>query len=156
MKRQRPKFEKPLKPWNKQRIEEERELSNKYGLRRKHEIWKSESILRKYRRLARKLLASEDKKQEEAILKRLIGMGILPEGAKLEDVLSLKIEDVLERRLQTLVQKKGITKTLKQARQYIVHGHIAVSGVKAKWPSMLVPKDQESAISVYEKSKIKG
>jgi small subunit ribosomal protein S4 len=45
---------------------------------------------------------------------------------------------------------------MKQARQYIVHGHIAFEGRRTKWPSMLVPLGGEEKIGFYEKSKIKA
>jgi small subunit ribosomal protein S4 len=155
MKRQKSKFERPKKLWSKTRIEEERKLKQTYGLRRKREIWKAESILRDYRRLARNLAAGRDKERERILLDKLFRMGLINKDADLDDVLALTIEKILDRRLQTLVFKKGIASTIVQARQYIVHGHIAFEGRKARWPSMLIPLGGEEKISFYEKSKIK-
>jgi small subunit ribosomal protein S4 len=155
MKRQKKKYERPKKPWDKARIEEEKKLLEKYGLRRKREIWRAESILRNYRRIARELAARRDKEREKILIDKLFKMGILKKKeATLDDVLALTVEDILERRLQTIVHKKGLAKTLKQARQFIVHGHIAVDGRRVRWPSMLVPVSEEDKIGFYEKSSL--
>lgn len=156
MKKQKKKFEKPLRPWDKTRIEEERKIIQNYGLRRKKEIWKTESILRNYRRLARNLAAKRDKEKEKILLDKLFRMGLIGKDADLDDVLALTVEKLLDRRLQTLVFKKGLALTPKQARQFIVHGHIAVDGRRVKWPSMIVPISKENKINLYEKNKIKG
>jgi len=155
MKKQKRKFERPLKLWSKTRIEEEKKLLRDYGLRRKHEIWRAESILRNYRRIARGLAARKDKEMEKILLDKLFNMGLIKKDASLDDVLALTIERSLDRRLQTLVFRKGLANTLKQARQYIVHGHIAVDNRKVMWPSMIVEVDKEGKIGFYEKSKIK-
>lgn len=155
MKRQKSKFERPRRPWDKARIEEERKIMQNYGLRRKKEIWRSESILRNYRRLARNLAARRDKEKEKILLNKLFTMGLIKKDASLDDALALKIENILDRRLQTLVFKKGLSKNIKQSRQYIVHGHIAFDNRRIKWPSMIVNIGGEDKIGFYEKSKIK-
>ena len=155
MKRQRKKYDRPLKPYDKQRIEEERNLSQTYGLRRKKEIWRAESILRNFRRQARMLEARKDKEKETILLSKLNKMALVDKNATLDDVLALTLEKLLERRLQTIVFKRGLANTPKQARQYIVHGHIAVDGSKVKWPSYLVNVDEEDKIKFYPKSKVK-
>ena len=156
MKKQKKKFEKPLRPWDKTRIEEERKITQNYGLRRKREIWKTESILRNYRRIARNLAAKRDKEKEKILLDKLFKIGLITKDADLDDVLALTIEKLLDRRLQTLVFKKGLASTPKQARQFIVHGYIAVDGRRIKWPSMIISTSEENKISLYGKSKIKG
>lgn len=155
MKKQKSKFERPRRPWDKVRIEEERKLMQDYGLRRKKEIWRAESILRNYRRLARNVAASGNKEKEKILLDKLFSMGLIGKDANIDDVLGLKLENILERRFQTIIFKKGLTKSMKQARQYIVHGHIAFEGRKITWPSMLVPLGGEEKISLYERSKIR-
>lgn len=77
-----------------------------YGLRRKREIWKAESILREYRRRARELAAKKDKEGEKVLLEKLNRLGLLEKNAELDDVLSLSLEKILDRRLQTIVFKK--------------------------------------------------
>jgi len=146
MKRFRKKYKKPRRLWDKALLEEERELMREYGLRRKRELWRAKEILRKYRRLARKLNAIKDKEQEKVLIQKLFKMGIVKENATLDDVLSLTVKDILERRLQTIVFKKGLANTIKQARQFITHGHVKINGRRIVYPSYLVPKDEEDKI----------
>ncbi|MEM5872477.1 MAG: 30S ribosomal protein S4 [Candidatus Aenigmatarchaeota archaeon] len=151
MKRQKKKYEKPLRIWDRERIEAEKKLLKEYGLRRKKEIWRMESILRKYRRIARNLAAKRDKEKEKILLDKLNKLGLLKPDASLDDVLALTVENLLERRLQTLVYRKGLANTIKQARQLIVHGHIALDGRRVRWPSMLIPLADENKIGFYKK-----
>jgi small subunit ribosomal protein S4 len=148
MRRIKRKFKKPRKPWDKERIEVEKKLMKTYGLRRKREIWKAESILRSFRRRARDLAAKKDKTQEKILLEKLQRLGLLGKNASLDDVLSLTVEDILERRLQTIVFKSNLANTPKHARQLITHGHIAVDGRRTVYPSFLVPKELEKKISL--------
>jgi len=136
-----------LKRWDKVRIQKEKELMKKYGLRRKREIWRAEYIVRKYRRLARQLIANPNEKMEKEILNKLNKLGIL-NAEKIEDVLNLTVENILERRLQTIVYKLKLANTLKQARQLIVHGHIEVNGRIIRQPSYLVSKEEENTIKL--------
>jgi len=162
-KRRRKRFEKPRRPWEMKRIKEERELAEMYGLKNQREIWKAASLIKKYRREMREILAEiamkpteHTHRKKEAILAALRRRGILKdtEGAssRLEDVLALKIDDILERRLQTRVYKKGLAKSLKHARQLIVHGHIAVNGRRISVPSYIVDMEEEGKIGYYEKA----
>ncbi|HDH91682.1 MAG TPA: 30S ribosomal protein S4 [Candidatus Aenigmarchaeota archaeon] len=153
MRRFKKKYQKPKKPWEKARIEEEKKLMKEYGLRRKKEIWRAEAILRKYRRMARELNARMDKEKEKILIQKLIRLGILNNGATLDDVLELSVKDILNRRLQTIVYKKGLANTIKQARQLIVHGHVYIKGRKVIWPSYLVPREEEDKIEVKLKVK---
>ncbi len=151
--RLRKKYEKPFKRWDKQRIIEERKLMDAYGLKNKKELWKLQTILRKYRHMARKLVGmpeEERKEREEILLNKLIKMGLLKPGATLDDVLGLKVEDILDRRLQTQVYKKGFARTIKQARQFIVHGHIKVGDKRIRSPGYLVNIDEEDLIGWYK------
>jgi len=155
MRRIRRSYEKPLRPWDKATIERNKKIKKEYGLRRKKEILRAESILRNYRRLARDLAANRDETKEAILMAKLRKFGLVNEGASLDDVLALTINDILERRLQTIVYKKGFAKTPKQARQFIVHGHIALDGHRIRWPSALVPVDKEGSISFYHRSTVK-
>lgn len=149
MKRQQKKYDAPMRLWDRARIETEKKIKQSYGLRRKKEIWKAESILRNYRRLARELAASKDKAKEKILIDKLVKMGLLSQSANLDDVLALTTEKILERRLQTLTFRKGLAKTAKEARQIIVHGHVAVNDRRVMWPGMLVTLDDESKIKYY-------
>ncbi|ENN95961.1 30S ribosomal protein S4P [Methanocaldococcus villosus KIN24-T80] len=151
------KYETPNHPWIKERIEREKELCRKYGLRRKREVWKAETLLRKYRRQARRLIRLLDTPQGQKEMEQLFNVlkryGILKkENPTLDDVLSLTVEDILERRLQTLVFRKGLARTPKQARQLIVHRHIAVNGRIIDAPSYLVKVDEEDKITYAKNS----
>ncbi len=151
-KKTRKQFKRPLKIWDKESIANEKTLMQSYGLRNKREIWKAETILRKKRKTARSLLAlelEERVRREKNLMDSLLRLGILDEKATLDDVLTLSIESFLERRLQTLVWRKGLANTANQARQFIVHGHIAVGEVRATAPSLLVTAEQEKSIGYY-------
>jgi len=150
MRRIRKKYKKPFRPWDKERIEEEKKVMKKYGLRRKKEIWKAGAILRNFRRRAREIAAKNDKEGERILLDKLYNLGIFESReVKLDDVLDLKIDNILSRRLQTLVFEKKLSNTILQARQLIVHGHIAVDGRRTTFPSYLVPREKEDKIGYY-------
>ncbi len=128
---------------------EELEFLGKYGLRNKREFWKMRSMLVNWRRIARqsRTLSKERAAEvQETLSKKLIRIGVVGPEARFEDVLSLTVEDLLKRRLQTLVFEKGFAKTIYQARQFIVHGHIQVIGKKIDAPSYIVKKDEEDFI----------
>ncbi|MBM4240104.1 MAG: 30S ribosomal protein S4 [Euryarchaeota archaeon] len=153
----RKKYDTPPHPWNADRIKEENKLVIKYGLKNKKEVWKAETMVRRYRRDARYLLGlSSEHTAEERIqlLGHLVKLGLLKEDAKLEDVLNLTVEDVLRRRLQTMVHKKGLSRTTKQARQFVIHGHITLNEKKIDSPSYLVRRGEEELIGVYPSSTV--
>lgn len=153
------KYEKPRSPWRADKIEEERSITRTYGLKNKKELWRAQTLLRNFRGQARKLLAlktEQAKKEERQLIQRLRRMNLLKENATLDDVLALKLNDLLERRFETLVFKKGLAGTPNQARQFIVHGHIAIGGQKVTSPGYLVKSDEENAISYVEGSTVKN
>jgi len=137
--------------WNKARIERDKKLKKDFGLVKEREIWRAETMLRKYRRLARDVMATKDKNKGKELLEKLSRMGILEKGAGIDDVLGLTVEEVLERRLQTVVFRLGLANTQKQARQMITHGHIKVNGRKTRYPSRLILKGEEDKIEVIKK-----
>lgn len=146
--RRKKKYARPKKPWDKIRLEEERKIKKRFELKNKRELWKTEALVRKKRQSARKLLALTPE-QREKTEKNLIGslnrVGLLQQNALADDILGLDVPEVLERRLQTVVLRKGLANTLKQARQFIVHGHISVNNQKITTPSYLV-KTNESIV----------
>lgn len=156
--RMKKKYDKPKHPWRGERIEVEKKILKKYGLKNKRELWRMETVLRGFRRQARRLQGlktGQARKEEAQLLARLQRMNLLKEGSTLDDVLALNINSILDRRLQTLVFKKGLTATVGQARQLIVHGHIAVGGSRVTAPSYLVERgeDEELCFTPYSPMK---
>ncbi|KPV63020.1 MAG: 30S ribosomal protein S4 [Candidatus Bathyarchaeota archaeon BA2] len=145
-KKQRKKYETPRFPWQTDILEAELKLLGQYGLRNKREMWRHRTMLSNFRGTARSLLGMPAEEQKQ-LLDRLHRLGILPETAALDDVLDLSLEDILERRLQTLVFRKGLAKSIHQARQLITHGHVAIEGRRVFSPSYLVLRDEEAKIS---------
>lgn len=148
MKRQRKKYQTPTKPWEKARIENEKTILKNFGLKTKREIWKAQAMLRKYRRLARELVAKRDEKKEKVLIERLVKFGVVMKGSTLDTILGLTIEDFLNRRLQTVLHKKGLTNTPKQSRQFITHGQVIIDSRRVTYPSYMVPVDEEEKIIV--------
>jgi len=53
----RRRYERPSHPWEGERIKAENELLKKYGLKNKKELWRAQSVLRRFRHRARQLQA---------------------------------------------------------------------------------------------------
>ena len=154
-KKQRKKYATPRFPWRKDILQEELKLIGQYGLRNKHELWRQETTLSKFRGIARSLIGrtpEEREKMENELLTRLKKLGVLSETAVLDNVLDLAIEDVLERRLQTIVFRKGLAKTIHQARQLITHGHISIGKQRVTVPSYVVSREEEKQIAYAPQS----
>ena len=83
---------------------------------------------------------------------RLFKYSLIQKNARIEDILDLTINDFLERRLQTIVFKKNLSKSIKQARQFITHGHIFIESKKVTIPSYFVAVDEENKITYNPKS----
>lgn len=145
-KKQRKKFDTPRFPWRTDTLQMELNLLGQYGLRNKRELWHHKTMLSKFRGIARSLLGMSTEQRkilESQLLERMDRLGILPKTAALDEVLDLALEDLLERRLQTLVFRKGLAKSVFQARQLITHGHIAIDGKRVLTPNHLVLRDEE-------------
>lgn len=156
-KKPKKKFSRPEHPWRAARIELEKPLMKDYGLDHKKEIWKTDSILRRFKKQAKLLIAKESeqaKKEEKQLIEKLARLGLINENGKIDDILGLDIKNLLDRRLQTLVYKKNLAKTVKQARQFIVHGHINIGDRKISVPSYLVLKEEEHLIKFSPTSKL--
>jgi small subunit ribosomal protein S4 len=148
--KQRKKYEMPRFPWRTDILQGELRLIGEYGLRNKRELWRHKTMLSRFRAIARSLLGmplEERSKLEHQLLNRLHRIGILPETAELDDVLDLNVEGVLERRLQTVIFRRGLAKSIYQARQFITHGHVAIGDKRIFSPSYLVFKDDEARIN---------
>lgn len=158
-KRQRKQYATPLRPWDRDRMEEEAGLIKNYGLKSKREVWKTETPLRDFRREARKLMAASGEqadKEARQLLDKLQNLGLVEEDSSIADVLRLSIEDVLERRLQTVVYNKGLARTPEQARQLIVHGHVVIGGRCITEPGYIVSVEEEAEVDHHPSSSYKG
>ncbi len=146
MRKLRRRFKRPKSPYDMQQIKDGKALQRKYGLRRKKEIWIAQETLRKFRQRARELITVRDAAKEEALIGKLLKLGLLKKGATLDDVLELTVENLLERRLQSIIFRSELTQTPLQARQAIVHGHVSIAGRKVPFPSYLVSVEEESGV----------
>ena len=148
MRKIRRKFKSLRLSWDSDEIAERKSIMGTYGLRRRKEILIAQEILRNFRRRARELISVKDERKMKALLDRMAKLGLLAKGQGLDDILALKVGNVLERRLETLVWRKGMATTPKQARQFIAHGHVRIGGKAVKSPSYMVPAEEEAAIKV--------
>jgi small subunit ribosomal protein S4 len=141
-KKRRKKYTTPRHPWQRDRLEKEKDVLYNYSLKNKKEIWKMQAILKKYQDIAKKL-ANDDsengKKLKEQVMGKLYKLGFVSKNASIDDILSLSMNDILNRRLQSLVFNQKLARTMKQARQFIVHGHIIVGDHRIGSPSYIVP-----------------
>ncbi|MBR9683281.1 30S ribosomal protein S4 [Candidatus Woesearchaeota archaeon] len=153
----RKKYSTPVHPWNADVIESERELVKEYKLGNKKELWKMKSILKKYKDLAKQLIAvktSQGEKEKEQMVDKLQRWGLIGAGAELDAVLGLEVKDILERRLQSLVFRKGLARSMKQARQFITHRHIMIDNKKLTFPSAIISSEDENKIRFDSRSSL--
>jgi len=154
-KKQRKKYSKPSHPWQAERIEEENALIKEYGLKNKKEIWKIKSLLKRFSDQIKRLIASSEKQAEKEkvnLLNKLKKLKLVSNSAQLEDVLNISLRDIMDRRLQTIVFKQGLTMSVKQARQAIVHKHIVIGDRMVTNSGYLVSGKEESKIAFAPKS----
>lgn len=152
VRKQHKKYSRPRKLFEKTRIKEENILLNKYGLKNKKEVWRAEFYIARIRRQAKKLIMASQSRQEEFIA-RLAKIGLIKPNSKIDDVLALTKENILERRLQTLVLRKGLSKTAKESRQFIVHRHVLMDGRIVTIPSQIILLNEEDSIKLKERKK---
>lgn len=151
--RKRKQYTNPRKQWDRQLLDKEKKLVETYGLKTKRELRRLETWLRQKKKQARDLLAlplETRKQREDELMSGLKKIGLAKEGTSIDDVLGLRTEELLERRLQTYVYRKGLARTPGQARQFIVHGHIAIGGKKITSPSYIVPLNEVEKLGWYK------
>jgi small subunit ribosomal protein S4 len=156
--RNRRKYDRPSELWDLERIKSDRALMNEYGLKNLKELWKAETEIAKVRRNARLMLSGASSHVEEnkgLMIDKLSRLSIASKGATLDSVLDLNERALLERRLQTIVFKRGMAVTIKQARQLITHGFIAIEGKRVNKPGYIVDASTESKISYYKPIEIR-
>lgn len=151
-KRNRKKFDKPKDIWNLARINADNALIKEYGLKNMSELWKVQSELSRIRGNVRLLLsgATGMSNVEEALKTRLIKLGIIDKETPLEKLLELNEKTILDRRLESIVYKRGMARSMKQARQLITHGFISINGRKFTIPGYLVKAEEEHKIGYYK------
>ena len=153
----RKKYSKPSHPWQKLRIEDEKVLMTDYGFKNKTELWKLNSKLRNFKTQVKLLVPKNDdlaEKQKQQLLSKLQKLKLIQENAVLEDILALTLTDMCERRLQTIVVKKGLARSVRQARQFITHGHIIIGENKITAPNYMVNSDEELMITFSQNSRL--
>lgn len=150
----RKSYDTPSHPWQGERIKKEVEIVREFGLKNKTEVWKAQTILRNFRKQSRELQArlrggdAQAKIEADALIRKCSRMGLLPvTGSDLNDVLILSENDILSRRLQTVVFDKGLSMTIKQARQMITHGHVHVNGHRVTVPGYIVSREEEASVT---------
>ena len=148
--RKKKSYARPMKPFEGPRIAEENLLVKEYGLKNKKEVWKSLAKINYYKKRAMALARSPSEEQE-AFFNKLRHLGLKVNSVS--DILGLKIEDLLRRRLPSIVNKKRLAKTVKQARQLVVHKKITVKCNVIDSPSYIVSVDEENRIDLKKKVK---
>ena len=119
-KRKKKRYERPRRPWVAQRIKEEKELAEKYGLKNKGEIWKAASFIKRYRREVRAILAEiaggkpteHTLRKEEEILTSLRRRGILKAGVGMAMEMAVaeaesKVEPESKKEVETVEPSPG-------------------------------------------------
>jgi len=155
IKKQKKKYDTPSYPWQAERILEEGKYTKEFGFKNKKEIWKVIAKLKNYKFQVKNYIADKNsgqmKKEKDLLMNKLLKYGLIKKDSKVEDVLDLEPRDLMERRLNTLIFKSRLARSLKQARQFIVHGHISVNGKKITVPSYLVSLEEESKLRISPK-----
>ena len=154
-KKPRKKYESPRKPWDPALIESELRLIGEYGLKNRKELRSLEALLRKIRTVARSTFAlpgSQHIEKTGELISRVRRRGLVDEKGTIDDVVRLSLKDFLNRRLQTVVYKRGLARSIHQARQMVVHGHVAVGDRVVRKPSKLLSREEEDAVVLSPKS----
>lgn len=150
MKRKHKLYSRPKRLYNKKRIEEEKIIVERFGLKNKKEIWKAQAKVDLMREQAKSFI-SASAEEKEAFFGRLKRIGLNVNS--IADVLSLTKEDYMMRRLQTIVFDKKLAPTIKSARQLITHKKIRVNEGLVNSPAYVVPVEFENKISMKQRRK---
>jgi len=154
-KKAKKKYSTPSHPWRRNEIEENKTLKQEYGLKNRKEILIAISFLKKYKDIAKTLIAdktAQGEKEKLQMMEKLQRYGLLPSGAGLDDVLSIQLKDILARRIQSVAVRKGLARTMNQARQFIVHRHLVIGQKEITSPSYLLTTAEEALLGFKTKS----
>src|SRR3989344_2412548 len=143
--RKKKRYSRPRKPFEITRIKEEDSLVKQFGLKNKKEIWKTLANINYFRGRA-KALAKSSNEEQQVLFKKLQAIGL--KINTIAEVLDLKVEDLLNRRLPTVIVKKGLANTPKQARQFVTHKKVLINNQIVNSPSFLVPIAYEESIQL--------
>ena len=141
----RRKYNTPKHPWQSERLEREKVILANYALKNKKEIWKTLAKVNYFRTRA-KALAKSSHEEQQVLFKKLQAIGL--KVSTIAEVLDLKVEDLLNRRLPTIIVKKGLANTPKQARQFVTHKKVMINNQIVNSPSYLVPISFEESIQL--------
>lgn len=137
--------------WDSARIQREHALKEKYGLRNLRELWILDSELRRIKQNVRNVLSGRANEEVgKEIIARLSRYSVAKSDATPDDLLVVDVEALLERRLQTIVLRKGLARTMKQARQLVAHGLISIGGRRVTSPGHQVLASEELTIGYYK------
>jgi len=154
----RKKYISHKKRWDKQTIEEEAILKTDYALKNKKEIRRVEASLSKLKGIAKNLNRNQQTKESAAahnFVAKLKAQGFLStEAQSLDEVLDITVRDILDRRLSNVLYRNKLARTAKQARQFIVHGHVLVNNKCVSSPSYLVTLEEETQVSFIDNSSL--
>jgi small subunit ribosomal protein S4 len=127
------------KKWDKNTIVSEAVFVTDYALKNKKEIRKAEALVSKLKTIAKNFNRTTETKTSAGaaqFVDKLKAQGYLNvEATSLDEVLEITLRELFERRLSSVVYKAGLAKTPGQARQFVVHGHVAVGGQIVTAPS---------------------
>ena len=143
------KYKTPSHPWQRVRIDEEKDLMKEYGVKNKKEIWKMNSVLKNFHEQAKSLIVSRTSQADREriqMMERLASYGLVEKTSNLDTVLGLTIKNVMDLRLQTLIMKQGLAHSIGQARQYITHRHVMIGEKVITSPSYLVKSEERPLI----------
>jgi len=148
----------PKKP--KDNLVEEKNLNDLYYYNQKHKLSKVKYILQKIKNNTKSVIGrlATQKNDEYSLLesKKLLNKLhnyklINKETQGLEDILMLNEKDIMSRWFQNICYSKGLAKSLKHARQMIVHGHIYLGEAKCNIPSYILSRNDEAQIRISSK-----
>lgn len=138
-------YTRPRKLYDSVRIGEENKLVEKYALKNKREIWKTEAKVRYFRSRAKNLITASLEEQNRFFTK-LVAIGL--NASTISDVLALTKEDLLQRRLTSVLVQRKLARTANEARQMVSHKRVRINGSVVSTPSYLVPVNEENHIMV--------